>query len=81
MKSPRKEMYWQRRADKAARVDHWKWIEAEKGSGLFDLSSDIGESHDLTQEKPDIAAMMRTRFATWRKEMDDSEPRGPFRDY
>jgi len=25
--------------------------------------------------------MMEASWAKWRKEMDDSEPRGPFRDY
>jgi arylsulfatase A-like enzyme len=79
--SPRREMFWQRRGDKAARVGNWKWIEAEKGSGLFDLAADLGESHDLSNEKPDIAAKLKGRFDAWRAEMDAAEPRGPFRDY
>jgi hypothetical protein len=45
------------------------------------LSTDLGEKHDLSAEKPEIAKMMRERFAQWRAEMDASEPRGPFRDY
>ena len=80
-KSPRKEMFWQRRGDKAARFEHWKWLESAKGQGLYDLSADLGEKHDLSTEKPEIAQMMRERFAQWRTEMDASEPRGPFRDY
>jgi len=80
-KSPRQEMFWQRRGDKAARVGQWKWCEAVDGGGLFDLSTDLGEQHDLSQEKPDVLSMVKSHFAAWRKEMDDSEPRGPFRDY
>jgi arylsulfatase A-like enzyme len=80
-KSPRKEMFWQRRSDKAARFENWKWLESTKGNGLYDVSTDIGETHDLTAEKPEIAKMMRERFAAWRAEMDAAEPRGPFRDY
>lgn len=80
-KSSRRGMFWQRRGDKAARFENWKWLESEKGSGLYDLSADLGEKHDLTQDKPEIAKQMRERFATWRAEMDASEPRGPFRDY
>ncbi len=79
--SPRTEMFWQRRSDKAARVGHWKWIEAAKGSGLFDLSQDIGETRDLSEQYPEVLAMVRERFEAWRAEMDASEPRGPFRDY
>ncbi len=81
LKSPRKEMFWQRRGDKAARFENWKWVESEKGAGLYDLSADLGEKHDLSAEKPEIAKMMSERFAKWRSEMDASEPRGPFRDY
>ena len=80
-KSPRETMFWQRRSDKAARVGKWKWLESKKGNGLYDLSADIGEDHDLSKEKPEIAKMMRDRFAAWRREMDESEPRGPFRDF
>ncbi len=80
-KSPRTEMYWQRRGDKAARVGNWKWVESEKGGGLYDLSADLGEKKDLSGEKPEVVKMMRERFEKWRTEMDETEPRGPFRDY
>ena len=81
VKSPRQEMFWQRRGDKAARFENWKWVASEKGAGLYDLRTDMGEKHDLSAEQPETAKMMRERFATWRAEMDASEPRGPFRDY
>jgi len=79
--SPRKEMFWQRRSDKAARIGHWKWIESAKAKGLYDLSSDLGETKDLSREKPEIAKKLKERFGAWQKEMDASEPRGPFRDF
>jgi len=79
-KSPRQAMFWQRRGDKAARFENWKWLESEKGRGLYDLSRDLGEKHDLTKEKPEIARQMREHFTRWRAEMDASESRGPFRD-
>jgi arylsulfatase A-like enzyme len=77
----RKEMFWQRRSDKAARIDHWKWLDSARGKGLFDLSTDLGETHDLSAEQPEIVFMMQERFAAWQKEMEAAEPRGPFRDY
>ncbi len=79
MKSPRNSMFWQRRSDKAARFENWKWSEGTKASGLYDLSSDSSEQHDLSKEKPEVLTMMREKFAAWRKEMDECEPRGPFR--
>lgn len=79
--SERTAMFWQQRSDKAARVGHLKWIESSKGSGLFDLASDLGETKDLSSERPDDVARIRAQFAAWRSEMDAAEPRGPFRDY
>lgn len=81
VKSPRQEMFWQRRADKAARFQNWKWVESGKGRGLYDLSSDLGERRDLSGDKPEVVRMMQEKFAAWRQEMDASEPRGPFRDF
>lgn len=79
--SPRKEMFWERRNDRAARVGHYKWVESAKGSGLYDLAIDIGERRDLSAEKPEVLARLKARFAAWKAEMDAAEPRGPFRDY
>ncbi|HUG91025.1 MAG TPA: sulfatase-like hydrolase/transferase, partial [Planctomycetaceae bacterium] len=79
--SPRTEMFWERRDNRAARVGNYKWVESARGSGLFDLSSDIGERHDLSKDKPDVLAELKSRFAGWKAEMEAAEPRGPFRDY
>jgi len=80
-KSLRREMFWQRRTDRAARVGNWKWVDSQRGRGLFDLSEDVGEQHNLLSEKPEVLAMMKDRFAAWKKQMAEAEPRGPFRDY
>jgi arylsulfatase A-like enzyme len=79
--SPRKDFFWQDRSDRAARVGQWKWVQSSRAGGLFDLASDQGEKRDLSAEKPEILAMVKGRWAAWRKEMDEAEPRGPFRDY
>lgn len=78
--SPRQEMFWQRRADRAARVGRWKWLDSAKGHGLFDLEQDPGETRDLSGEHPDIVRQLQERFAAWRRKMDACEVRGPFRD-
>jgi phage/plasmid-associated DNA primase len=77
----RKGFFWQRLNDKAARVGRWKWVESALGSGLFDLSNDLGKAKDLLAERPDVLRQVRERWQAWRREMDESEPRGPFRDY
>ncbi len=80
-KSQRTEMFWQRRGDRAARVGNWKWVESSRGGGLFDLSSDVGETSDLSEARPDVLRMVKGRFAAWEKAMDEAEPRRPFRDF
>ena len=80
-KSQRTEMFWERRADRAARVGNWKWVESARGNGLFDLSVDVGEKNDLSSEHPKILAQLKAKFARWNVRMDNAEPRGPFRDY
>lgn len=80
-KSTRREMFWQRRSDKAARVGNYKWVESSRGSGLFDLSKDIEEKNDLSKEKPQVLASVKARFDAWKKQMEAAEPRRPFRDF
>lgn len=79
--SPRTECFYQDKDDAAARVGPWKWVRTHKGGGFFNLKEDIGEKHDLSAQKPRELAMLKARWEAWRKEMDESEPRGPFRDY
>ena len=79
--SPRKEMFWEFRGQKAARVGHMKWIDSAKAKGLFDLAADPREKNDLASAKPALVEQFASRWARWRKEMEAAEPRGPFRDY
>lgn len=79
--SPRDRMFWQRKSDRAARLGNWKWVVSSRGGGLFDLSKDIGERNDLSQQRPDKRKQLEAAFAVWRRAMDACEPRGPFRDF
>ncbi|MCR9294887.1 MAG: sulfatase-like hydrolase/transferase [bacterium] len=79
--SPRSSMFWQRKADCAARIGLWKWVDSKQGSGLFNLEIDPSESNDLSESQPQKLSQLKQHFADWQKEMENSEPRGPFRDY
>lgn len=80
-RSLRTEMFWQRRGDRAARMGDYKWVDSQRGGGLFDLSEDIREKHDLSEKKPAVLAEIKALFAAWKHKMQDAEPRGPFRNY
>ncbi len=79
--SPRTQMFWQRKNDRAVRVDDWKWVESGHGTGLFNLATDIGEKTDLSRNQPARLTEMKQHFSRWRTAMDNCPPRGPFRDY
>ena len=79
--SPRTKMFWQRRSDRAARVENWKWVDSTSGGGLFNLESDIGERTDLSAKFPEKKAELVQAFKDWKAEMEAAEPRGPFRDF
>ena len=81
-KSPRREMFWKRKNQLAARVDNWKWVDmGSQVGGLFDLSNDIGEQNDLSEARPEVLKMVKARYTNWIREMELAEPRGPFRNY
>jgi arylsulfatase A-like enzyme len=79
----RKEMFWHRAFtnSSAAKIGNWKWVDHDGQSGLYDLAADIGETKDLSTERPEVLAMMKKQYAEWWAEMQTAEPRGPFRDY
>ncbi len=77
----RSEMYWELRGDQAARVGEWKWLKNREGEYLFNLEEDIKEENDLSTAQPGKLKMMREKFVNWQKEMEDAEPRGPFKNF
>jgi arylsulfatase A-like enzyme len=80
--SPREEMFWKRKDQIGARVGKWKWVAMGNGAGgLFDLSVDVSEKHDLSDEKPDVLKMVKTRYENWLARMNEADARGPFRDF
>ena len=79
--SPRAEMFWKNADDFAARVGKWKLVSSDRGSGLFDLSEDIGEQRDLAGQLPEVLSRVKGRFEEWWRQMEASEPRGPYRDF
>lgn len=77
----RTEMYWNFREDNASRIGDMKWIKSRRVNGLFDLTNDPGEKVDLSEKEIHSLSIMEEKFHQWQKEMKNSEPRGPFRDF
>jgi arylsulfatase A-like enzyme len=69
---PHTALYWRFGPQKAVRSGQWKlvdWrdLETGKGSGwqLYDLSSDIGEQHDLAASQPQVVAQLSRQWEEW----------------
>lgn len=63
---PHEALYW-RFVDQHA-IRHGKWkLTTPRGEpeGLYDLSTDISESKDVSAANPDIVANLRTMYAQW----------------
>ncbi|MFC1454420.1 sulfatase [Verrucomicrobiota bacterium] len=56
----------------AVRDGNWLLVELydEERVELYDLSTDIGEKHDLAKQEPDRVVSMRAALYAWRKEND-----------
>ena len=74
-------MFWERQGEYGARVGKWKLVNSRRGSGLFDLSEDLGETNDLSAKLPAVRKRVASRYREWGRAMAESEPRRPFRDY
>ncbi|MCP5558694.1 MAG: sulfatase-like hydrolase/transferase [Verrucomicrobiaceae bacterium] len=79
--SPRDRMTWVRQGDQAVRWQHYKWIRTPKEEYLFDLEHDLGEKENLISSQPALLKQMRGLFDEWVTDMNQAEPRGPFRDF
>jgi arylsulfatase A-like enzyme len=67
--APHEILFWRSGQKLAVRKGNWKLVKMGTESGLFDLSSDIGESQDLSAEQPDVLKEMEEAFARWDSQM------------
>ena len=70
-KIPDRQLFWN---GKAMRDGAWKLILGGKGAakdavGLYDLGRDLGETRNLAEEQPELAAKMKLALEAWEKEV------------
>ncbi|MEK6259001.1 MAG: sulfatase-like hydrolase/transferase [Planctomycetota bacterium] len=73
--APHETLYW-RFIDHAA-IRHGKWkltMPKNEPEGLYDLSTDISESKDLTAVRPEIVTELHKLYAGWSTEMAPTRP-------
>jgi arylsulfatase A-like enzyme len=67
--APHEMLFWRTGQNHAIRKGNWKLVTQGSETGLFDLSSDIGESRDLKAEKPDVVKQLQETFEKWNSEL------------
>ncbi len=67
---PSDALYWRWMGKRAVRAGDWKWVSDPLRNviGLFDLSSDPSERHNLIMVYPDRAAELASLWKTWNRD-------------
>jgi uncharacterized sulfatase len=74
--APHEVLFWRWRAEQAIRMGEWKLVRGSENKSwrLIDLGHDVKEENDLTNQYPDRAKDMLTRFEEWNATL---QPPGP----
>lgn len=64
-------LYWRSGASKAVRKGPWKLIlnERESRVWLYNLESDLGETHNLAEKEPAVVEELRAALSEWERHM------------
>jgi len=68
-KLPQRTLFWRFRTEHAVRKGPWKLLVRGDKWYLFDLSKDIGETNNLIEQKPALAAALEAEFVAWEKDV------------
>jgi arylsulfatase A-like enzyme len=68
---PHQFLFWRRFDYYAVRHRNWKLIYTGQDTELFDLASDISETHNLAAEQPDVVKKLTKAYEAWNTQMID----------
>ena len=65
--SPHKALFWKYNRSSAVREGRYKLVKPRTGKSweLYDLAADPGETNDLAEDRPDVAARLTREFERW----------------
>ena len=74
--NPHDQLFWRSGSNTAVRSRQWKlWQAGETVSLLYDLSRDIGEKENLSQERPKVLEGLLAELGSWTEKL--MKPRWP----
>ncbi len=65
-------LFWRMQNQKAVRNGYWKLVISDHKSTpeLYNLTEDIGEAYDLSDQYPEIVRQLKAELETWEKDVD-----------
>ena len=63
-------LFWRTPQQRAVRSGDWKLVIDGRNSFVFDVRSDVGERHDLTNVRQDVARRLRGLLDAWEADVD-----------
>lgn len=74
--SQHESLYFQFRSHAALRMGEWKIVREKPNQAwmLFNLSSDIGEQHDLSTLHPERVDQLAAEYVQWKQDIANSRP-------
>lgn len=67
--APHETLTWRWRGQSAIREGRWKLLRGGEREYLFDLETDLEETHNLAAKQPNIARRLREKLAAWAAEL------------
>jgi len=72
---PGRMLFWRKGDERAVRSGSWKLRETGSKTELYDLSLDLGETTDLSNQHQAVVARLRTAWSKWEDEMNQGAVR------
>lgn len=68
--APHQELYWRFGQQWAIRNERYKLLKVDnQPPKLFDLVADVGEQHDVANDKPDVVEQLRKQYGDWNAQL------------
>lgn len=62
-------LFWRNGTNRAVRAGDWKLVQADDHVWLFDLSTDVGETHNLAGKRPEVVGELKRLLSVWESEL------------
>ena len=63
-------LYWEHEGNRAIRDGHWKLVGSRNGPWeLFDVALDRSELNELSEQRPNVAARLKSKWKKWANEV------------